>query len=83
MTKRRLQLEVFLKDIVTNESFKSFLEVEKHAPDLTYNTPLIIYTFDQLTLGIIDLYQFSKENILYAVCCDMNITSRVDAYITM
>lgn len=87
LTKRRIELELFLKDcarrkdIVAHESFKIFLEVEKHAPEIKYNTPSIIFSFEQIPLGIRDFYQFSKENILFIVCCDMNITSRVDAYL--
>ena len=39
---RKKQLELFLreckkrKDIKSNEYFKSFLEINKHSPDLTY-----------------------------------------------
>ena len=46
---RKKQLEFFLKecakrkDIESNESFKNLLEIDKYSPDLTYNSPNIIY----------------------------------------
>jgi hypothetical protein len=49
LEKRKKQLETFLKecaarkDIVSNEAFKGFMEIDKHSPDMTYNPPTIIY----------------------------------------
>jgi len=46
---RKKQIELFLKeytkrkDIESNESFKNFLGIDKHSPDLRYNSPNIIY----------------------------------------
>jgi WD40 repeat protein len=88
LEKRKKQLETFLrectnrKDIVSNESFKGFLEIDKHSPDMTYNPPTIIYENNELPLGVRDFFFFEEGHILFLVCCDMNITSRVDAYIT-
>ena len=88
LEKRKKQLEVFLrecanrKDIVSNETFKGFLEIDKHSPDMTYNPPTIIYENNELPLGVRDFVFFEEAQILFLVCCDMNITSRVDAYIT-
>ena len=88
LEKRKKQLEVFLKecanrkDIVSNETFKGFLEIDKHSPEMTYNAPTIIYENNELPLGVRDCIFFEEGNILFLVCCDMNITSRVDAYIT-
>ena len=88
LEKRKKQLETFLKecanrrDIVSNESFKGFLEIDKHSPDMTYNPPTIIYENNELPLGVRDCIYFEEGQILFLVCCDMNITSRVDAYIT-
>ena len=88
LDKRKSQLETFLrecinrKDIESNESFKAFLEIDKHSPDLVYNAPTIIYENNELPLGVRDFVFFEEYSILFIVCCDMNITSRVDAYIT-
>ena len=88
LEKRKKQLETFLKecinrkDILSNDSFKNFLELDKHSPDMIYNPPTIIYENNELPLGVRDFYYFEKGNILFLVCCDMKITSRVDAYIT-
>ena len=88
LEKRKKQLEVFLrecanrKDIVSNETFKGFLEIDKHSPDMTYNPPTIIYENNELPLGVRDCIYFEEAQILFLVCCDMNIASRVDAYIT-
>ena len=85
---RKNQLETFLrecanrKDIISNDSFKGFLEIDKHSPELTYNAPTIIYQNNDLPLGVRDCVYFEQGQILYIVCCDMKITSRVDAYIT-
>lgn len=88
LQKRQKQLETFLKacanrkDIVSNETFKVFLEIDKHSPDLSFNAPVKIYENCELPLGVRDFYFLKEYSILFVVCCDMNITSRVDAYIT-
>ena len=88
LEKRKMQLETFLKecanrkDIVSNDSFKTFLEIDKHSPDMSCNAPTILYENNELPLGVRDCFFFEEGHILFLVCCDMNITSRVDAYIT-
>ena len=88
LEKRKKQLETFLKecakrkDIESNESFELFLELDKHSPDLTYNAPTIVYENNELPQGIRDFYFFEDASILYIVCCDMKIASRIDAYVT-
>ena len=85
---RKKQLEFFLrecakrKDIESNEYFKGFLEIDKHSPDLTYNAPTIVYENSELPQGIRDFIFFEEANIMYIVCCDMKIASRLDAYVT-
>ena len=49
---------------------------------MTFNAPQIIYENNELPLGVRDCIFFQEGQILFLVCCDMNITSRVDAYIT-
>ena len=88
LEKRKMQLETFLKecanrkDIVSNDSFKTFLEIDKHSPDMSCNAPTILYENNELPLGVRDCIFFEEGHILFLVCCDMKITSRVDAYIT-
>ena len=85
---RKKQLELFLrectkrKDIESNEYFKSFLEIDKHSPDLTYNAPEISFENSELPQGVRDFYFFEEKNILFIACCDMKIASRLDAYVT-
>ena len=84
---RKKQLELFLrectkrKDIESNEYFKSFLEIDKHSPDLTYNAPEISFENSELPQGVRDFYFFEEKNILFIACCDMKIASRLDAYV--
>ena len=88
LEKRKKQLETFLKecakrkDIESNEYFKGFLEIDKHSPELKYNAPTIIYENNELPQGIRDFYFFEEASIIYIVCCDMKIASRIDAYVT-
>ena len=88
LEQRKKQLETFLKecakrkDIESNESFKNFLELDKHSPELSYNAPTIIYENNELPQGIRDFYFFEEASIIYIVCCDMKIASRLDAYVT-
>ena len=85
---RKKKLEFFLKecakrkDIESNPNFKAFLEIDKHSPDLVYNAPNIIYENSELPQGIRDFVFFEEANIMYIVCCDMKIASRLDAYVT-
>lgn len=88
LLKRRLSLEVFLKacterkDILSNDSFTHFLEMDKHSTTMTVNPPTKVYEYVELPLGVRDFYYYKDKNLLLVVCCDMNIASRVDAYIT-
>ena len=85
---RKKQLELFLrecakrKDIQSNGYFKSFLEIDKHSPDLTFNPPSVVYENTELPQGVRDFFFFEEANIMYIVCCDMKIASRIDAYVT-
>ena len=85
---RKKQLEFFLKecakrkDIESNEYFKGFLEIDKHSPDLTYNAPTILYENTELPQGVRDFFFYEEANIMFIVCCDMKIASRLDAYVT-
>ena len=72
--KRKKQIEVFLreclnrKDIVSNETFKVFLEIDKLSRDMTYSFPTIIYKNNKLLLGVRDIVFFEEISILFLVC---------------
>ena len=88
LTKRKNHLESFLfqcvnrKDIMASEYIKDFLELDRHSPNLTFNSPEKKNEITQLPLGIRDFYFLNEENIMFAACSDMNVASRVDSYIT-
>ena len=88
LTKRKNHLELFLhqcvnrKDIMASDYIKDFLELDRHSPNLTFNSPEKKYELTELPLGIRDLYYFNDEKIIFVACSDMNIASRVDSYIT-
>ena len=88
LEKRKTHLENFLhecvnrKDIMASDYIKNFLELEKHSPNLTFNSPEKKYELNEIPLGIRDLYYLQEESIMFAACSDMNLASRVDSYIT-
>ena len=88
LTKRKNHLELFLhqcvnrKDIMASDYIKDFLELDRHSPNLTFNSPEKKYELTELPLGIRDFYYFNDEKIIFMACSDMNIASRVDSYIT-
>jgi WD40 repeat protein len=88
LTKRKQQLEQFLqscvqrKDVMTNQAFKDFLEMDKFSPELSAFDPEKIAEYVDLPLGVRDFIYLKYEGICYLACSDMNIASRMDAYIT-
>lgn len=87
LTKRKNQLESFLhecvnrKDIMASNYMISFLELDKHSPNLSINSPEIKYEIKQLPLGIRDFFYYQEQNIIFAAGSEMNIATRVDSYI--
>jgi WD40 repeat protein len=88
LNKRKSQLEQFLrdcvcrKDIINCEAFREFIEIDTHSPEISGFAPVKLSEFEGLPLGIRDFVYLKYEGILFIACSDMNITSRVDAYIT-
>jgi hypothetical protein len=88
LNKRRSQLEKFLKDcvarkdIICADSFREFLEIERNSPDLSVNAPTKISEFIELPMGVRDFIYLKYQNIIFMACSDMNLVSRVDAYVT-
>ena len=73
LTKRRLQLEAFIKecanrkDILSNETFKNFIELDRHAPEVSYNAPTKIFEYTELPLGVRDFFWYKEKNLLFVV----------------
>lgn len=88
LNKRKQQLDQFLKqcvlrkDIVTSDSFRQFIEIEKNSPELSVTGPEKIAELPDIPLGIRDMIYLKYENLMFLVCSDMNIASRLDAYVT-
>jgi hypothetical protein len=88
LNKRKIELETFLKDcvvrkdIINSQAFREFIDIDKHSPEISSYAPIRIAEFEGLPLGVRDFIYLKYENILFIACSDMNITSRVDAYIT-
>jgi hypothetical protein len=89
LNKRKSQLEHFLKecvarkDILNSEAFKDFIEIDKNSPELSSSGPQKLSEHvDFLPLGIRDFVYLKYENIFLIACSDMNLASRMDAYIT-
>ncbi len=88
LTKRKNQLEQFLKgcvqrkDIVTSEIFRDFIEIEKNSPELNISGPEKLAEIPDLPLGARDMIYLKYENLMFLACSDMNIASRLDAYVT-
>ena len=64
---RKKQLELFLrectkrKDIESNSYFKTFLELDKHSPDLTYNAPEISFQNSEiLTSNFVAMFSLNQ-----------------------
>jgi hypothetical protein len=88
INKRKTQLDQFIKecvmkkDIQNSEAFRSFIEIDKNSPEITFYAPQLLSNYDLLPLGVRDIVYLKYEGIMIVACSDMNITSRVDAYIT-
>ena len=88
LNKRKNQLEQFLKgcvlrkDIVTSEIFREFIEIEKNSPELAISGPTKLAEIPDLPLGARDMIYLKYENLMFLACSDMNIASRLDAYVT-
>jgi hypothetical protein len=88
LDKRKQHLENFItdcvarKDIMNCEVFRDFIEIDKHSPETTYHTHTKINEYTELPLGIRDFIYLKYDKIAFVACSDMNIASRIDAYIT-
>ena len=69
------------KDIISNKSFINFIELEKNFPELMYNSPNFIDVIKNEQMTVTDIIYLEKENIIFSIFSDMEITSRMDSYV--
>lgn len=58
------------------------MEIDKYSPEMAFNTLIIIYENNELLLCVRYSIYYEEGKNFFLVWCDMNITSRYDAYIT-
>ena len=70
------------KDILSCDYFINFLEIEKYFPEILRNKPVSINTktFNQVSVN--DIILLEEKKILFLLCNDMDITSRLDSYMS-
>ena len=68
------------KDILSNLNFYSFIELDKNFPELVYNVPELVTTIKDSPITIIDFEYLYKENIIFCLLSDIDISSRMDSY---
>lgn len=66
----------------TNNHFREFLELDTQLPETVVNTPVKVADYHELHLGGRDFLYLKEENLMFVAMSDMNITSRLDAYLT-
>jgi WD40 repeat protein len=88
LNKRKVELEKFLrecvqrKDIFLNTEFRTFLELEKNAPEVIANDVKNKYDYKKLVLGVRSFIVVPNREIMCVCCSDMNIISRADSMIS-
>lgn len=66
----------------TNSHFREFLELDTQLPETVVNTPVKIAECSELNLGGRDFIYLKEESLMFVAMSDMNITSRLDSYLT-
>ena len=69
------------KDILTHKAFYEFIQMEKNFPEYIYNSPELVDIIENESLAVDELQYLDKENILFILLSDFNITKRVDSFI--
>ena len=88
LTERQYLLQGYLhecclrKDIISTDAFKEFLDLEKQAPELLLNRPNLLSEFNKLPLSVQNFIYLEEDGIIFLTCSDMDIKSRIEAYIT-
>ena len=88
LTQRQNLLQQFLheccirKDILSTDAFNEFLDLQKQAPELLLNRPSLLSEFNKLPLSVQNFIYLEDDGIIFMICSDMDIKSRIEAYIT-
>ena len=88
LTERQYILQQYLqeccvrKDIISTDAFKSFLDLDKQAPELLMNSPTLLSEYNKIPLAVRDFLYLEDDGIIFLVGSDMDIKSRIEAYIT-
>ena len=70
------------QDLRTNSHFRDFLELDTQIPEAVVNMPVKVAEIADLNLGGRDFLLLREEGLLFIAQSDMNITSRLDSYLT-
>jgi hypothetical protein len=68
-------------DILNSEPLRKFLEIDKHATETAVIPPTLHLEFKDFYHGIRDLVIDYTSNYMIVVGAEMNVLSRVDAYV--
>ena len=88
LNKRKELLQLFLRDcvqrrdILQNEEFQKFLELEKYAPEIVGNNVTQIYDYKKCPLGVRSFIIVPHREIMLVCCSNMNIISRTNIALT-
>jgi len=66
----------------TDAHFREFLELDTQIPESVTYSPVKIAEMSDLNLGGRDFIYLREEGVMFLAMSDMNITSRIDAYLT-
>jgi hypothetical protein len=66
----------------TDPHFREFLELDTQIPESVTYSPVKVTELSDLNLGGRDFIYLREEQLLFVAMSDMNITSRIDAYLT-
>ena len=88
LNKRKELLQLFLRDcvqrrdILQNEDFQKFLELDKYAPEIVGNNVTQIYDYKKCPLGVRSFIVVPHREIMLVCCSNMNIISRTNVTLT-
>jgi hypothetical protein len=68
-------------DMINSEPLRKFLEIDKHASETAVNPPTLHLEFTNFFHGIRDLAIDYNDGYMIVVGAEMNVLSRVDAYV--
>ena len=86
IVKRKIEINEYLsecvsrKDIISNRRFINFIELETNFPELVYNTPDFLEKIKDEGMTITEIQYLEKENIIFSISSDLELTSRMDSY---